>query len=695
VSTLLTLLIAGGFTLLKLRRRHRDSRRVHEFVANGFDSESVHQPVPADAVSPPSELAPGADLLDRTRMFMQAECAELVIDDGYGRQTRLRVRAAERADAPSVVELDEAGTAHSDWLLLRSCDQGESTLVHAGTRDHSLRQWLVAHDTRDALLAPVRQSAGSAVLVMRNRTVGSYSRRHLALLENIAEHFAGALATGKLLYQLRYEATHDPLTGLSNRTVLCSRLDDELAAQPHCASDTIPCSLAVLLLDLDRFKEVNDTLGHHVGDALLQVVAQRLRGVLPDSATVARLGGDEFAVVLTGLNQPAREARSYAEAVIASLATPVRLDDALVSCEVSIGIALAGRDASSSELLRHADTAMYTAKTGSEPVVIYSAALDYGRAERLALATDLQSALEGDEFVLLYQPKLSLITGHIIGVEALVRWQHPKLGLLEPDAFIPLAEATGLVEPLTRIVLTKALRQCREWTLEGLSLSVAVNLPARSVTNPALPGAVTDLLRRTGVEPSRLILEITEAGVMDDPERSVPVLERLAATGVTLSLDDFGTGYSSLSYLQRLPVQELKIDRSFVTGLADPAAEPASNLLVRSILNLAAGLALRVVAEGVEDEACLHALRELGVDVAQGYFVGRPMEPAQLIRQLEANGSIPVPQRAPSLAPLHGPVARGVEAAPRSLPEPRERRPTEATPGRGQGRPPSPGSSSL
>jgi diguanylate cyclase (GGDEF)-like protein len=591
-----------------------------------------------------------------------------------------------------VVELDEAGTAHADWLLLRSCDHGEATLVATRTRERSLRQWLATHDTRDALLAPVRQSAGSAVLVMRNRTSGRFTRRHLRLLENVAEHFAGALETSNLLYRLRYEATHDPLTGLSNRTVLCARLDAELAHQPHCPSDGLESSLAVLLLDLDRFKEVNDTLGHHVGDALLQVVAQRLRAALPDAATVARLGGDEFAIVLTDLTHPAKEAMAYAEAVIASLATPVRLDDALVSSEVSIGIALAGRDASSSELLRHADTAMYTAKTGSEPVVVYSAALDYGRAERLALAADLQDALEDDEFVLLYQPKLSLTAGHIIGVEALVRWQHPKLGLLEPDAFIPLAEATGLVEPLTRIVLTKALRQCREWVLEGLALSVAVNLPARSVANPALPGAVTDLLRRSGLDPSQLILEITEAGVMDDPERSVPVLERLAATGVTLSLDDFGTGYASLSYLQRLPVRELKIDRSFVTGLADPAAEPASNLLVRSILNLAAGLELRVVAEGVEDEACLDALRELGVDVAQGYFVGRPMESAQLIRHLESHGMLPALHPAPL---LRGPIVHGVEAPPRSLPEPRERRTTEAAPGRGQGRPPSPGSSSL
>jgi diguanylate cyclase (GGDEF)-like protein len=672
----IALLAASMHAYQGLHRRQRDLTKVHEFVATGFGQSAL---TPDSAHSgggrPRSELAPGADLLDRARIFMGAECAELVVEDGYGHMTRLRLRAATSDDeldgtgSAGVVEVDDGGTVLSDWLLLRSCEQGEAMLVTDRTRDHSLRQWLAANNTRDALLAPVRQEQGSAVLVMRNlhpsqRAVrrrgrsGGFNRRHLTVLENIAGHFAGALQTSQLLYQLRYDATHDPLTGLSNRTVLCARLDSELGLARSPAGDAVP-TLAVLLLDLDRFKEVNDTLGHHVGDLLLQVVAERLRSSLPVSATIARLGGDEFAIVIAGLADADSDARRYAGAIIASLALPVRLDDALLTCEVSIGVALAEREATSSELLRHADTAMYTAKTGSEPVVVYSAALDYGRAERLALAADLQNALEDDEFILLYQPKLSLKGGTIMGVEALVRWQHPQLGLLEPDAFIPLAEATGLVEPLTRIVLTKALRQCRDWAREGLQLSVAVNLPARSVANPTLPAAVMELLWIHEVEPSQLILEITETSVMDDPERSVPVLQKLAAIGVTLSLDDFGTGYASLSFLQRLPVRELKIDRSFVTGLADPEAEPASTLLVHSILSLAAGMALRVVAEGVEDEECLQALHELGVDVAQGFYVGRPMEADQL-RLL-----------------LTGPA----EAPPAALPPPRDQERLPSSPG--------------
>jgi diguanylate cyclase (GGDEF)-like protein len=614
-----TLLSGAAFAFRGRWQRHVDLARVHHFVASEFGQ--------AQGLS--GERAPDADLLDRTRRFMRAECAELVVDDG-AHLTRLRVRAAPQdfsADGPPscVVELD------------------------------SPQEWPTAGGTRNVLLAPVAHERGSAMLVMRHRHhAGSssrlnagFSRRDQVLLENIAQHFSGALRTSRLIYQLRYDASHDPLTGLSNRTVLCARLDGELnrrSLQAHPAADK-PSGLAVLLLDLDRFKEVNDTLGHHVGDALLQVVAQRLRDVLPASATIARLGGDEFAIVLDGLGDPDhetdRDARRYADAVISSLAIPASLDDTMITTEVSIGVALAERETSSSELLRRADIAMYTAKTGSEPVVVYSASLDYGRAERLALAADLQRALEGDEFVLLYQPKLSLKVGHITGVEALVRWQHPQHGLLEPDAFIPLAEATGLVEPLTRIVLTKALRQAREWEVAGLRLSVAVNLPARSVANPALPGAVIELLGLYGIAPGQLILEITETSVMDDPERSVPVLEKLAAAGVTLSLDDFGTGYASLSFLQRLPVRELKIDPSFITGLADPDAEPTSTLLVQSILSLASGMDLRVVAEGVEDQACLDALHELGVDVAQGYFVGRPMEPQLLRRHLAGHPEAP------------------------------------------------------
>ena len=643
------LLCAALLSYRNLRRREHDLTLVHEFVAGGFGrSTSPHPALPTDGDSPSCELAPGAELLDRTRTFMAAQCAELVVDDGYGRFSRLRVRAGS-GGGPSVMEIDDDAATAADWLLMRSCEQGEPTLVGARTRDHSLRQWLEAGNTRDAMIAPVRQDSGSAVLVMRNRdATGPFARRHftrrdLHVLEALCDHFAGALQTSQLLYQLRYDSTHDALTGLSNRTVLCARLDAELRRHPAVGGRVAdePGTLAVLLLDLDRFKEVNDTLGHHVGDTLLQVVAQRLRGALPASATIARLGGDEFAIVLSGLCDAESEAREYAGAVVASLATPVRLDDALLSSGVSIGIALVDPGLSSGDLLRHADTAMYTAKTGTEPVVVYSASLDYGRAERLALALDLQHALERDEFMLLYQPKLSLKTGSTMGVEALVRWQHPELGLLEPHAFIPVAEATGLVEPLTRIVLTKALRQCRAWSVEGLDLSVAVNLPARSVANQALPAAVSELLRLSGVDPSRLILEITEASVMDDPERSVPVLEKLAATGVTLSLDDFGVGYASLSFLQRLPVRELKIDRSFVTGLADPHSEPASTLLVRSILSLAAGMDLRVVAEGVEDEHCLRTLHELGVDVAQGYHVGRPMEPEHLLRHLTSDSGAP------------------------------------------------------
>jgi EAL domain-containing protein (putative c-di-GMP-specific phosphodiesterase class I) len=270
---------------------------------------------------------------------------------------------------------------------------------------------------------------------------------------------------------------------------------------------------------------------------------------------------------------------------------------------------------------------MYAAKSHDDSIVVYDPELDRGRAERLALGADLQLALNRHELELHYQPKLDLATGMICGVEALVRWNHPRLGVLDPETFIPLAEANGLIEQLTPHVLRMALKQCRLWRDAGLDVTVAVNLSARNVGNPQLPDTVRLALAEAGLPTDRLVLEITESAVMDDPERTVPILERLASTGVTLSLDDFGTGYSSLSYLHRLPVRELKIDRSFVRGLADPDDARASEALIRSIAGLGESLKLNIVAEGVEDAETIDLLRLYGCDVAQGYYIGRP-EPA-------------------------------------------------------------------
>ena len=402
------------------------------------------------------------------------------------------------------------------------------------------------------------------------------------------------------MQQLRHDATHDALTGLANRILLTEQIDASLAAGEQPGTDS-PSS--VLLLDLDKFKEVNDALGHHVGDALLQVVGARIRSCAPDGATVARLGGDEFAVLIPRAEQG--QALGVAQAVRAALAPPISLPEAVVSTRASIGVAMSAPGLTGPDLLRHADTAMYAAKSGAESIVVYSEDLDRGRAERLTLLADLHLALERDELELSYQPQLDLHLNQIMSVEALVRWRHPTDGLLSPDHFIPLAESSGLVEELTRQVLRKALHQCRQWRDEGLDLVVAVNMSAHTLNNANLAEDVAAALAEAGLPADRLVLEITESILMGDPARTVPILQRLADIGVTLSLDDFGTGYSSLAYLQKLPVSEVKIDKSFVVGLlqedTDDQEAAASSVLIRSILSLGDSLGLRVVAEGVED----------------------------------------------------------------------------------------------
>jgi EAL domain-containing protein (putative c-di-GMP-specific phosphodiesterase class I) len=313
-----------------------------------------------------------------------------------------------------------------------------------------------------------------------------------------------------------------------------------------------------------------------------------------------------------------------------ALISPIALPGAVVSTRASVGIALGTGSLKGADLLRHADTAMYAAKAGERPVVVYTAELDRGRAERLSLLADLAVAIEREELELRYQPQLDLHTGEITSVEALVRWRHPEYGLMNPDEFIPLAESSGLIEELTGQVLRQALLQCRAWRDEGLDLAVAVNFSARNVNNANLVENVAAALAEVGLPADRLIMEITESSVMGDPDRTVPILQRLADIGVALSLDDFGTGYSSLAYLQRLPVREVKIDKSFVMGLTGGAEEHASSVLVRSILTLGGNLNLRVVAEGVEDGEVLELLRRLGCDLVQGYYVARPLAAAEL-----------------------------------------------------------------
>ncbi len=380
-------------------------------------------------------------------------------------------------------------------------------------------------------------------------------------------------------------------------------------------------STALLVLDLDRFKEVNDTLGHDHGDLLLREVAVRLQHALAAHASVARLGGDEFAVLLptTDLLQ----AQRHAEALITALRAPFELGGYSVETGVSIGIALAPDHGADFEtLLRQADIAMYVAKRDGSGSAVYATEQDVHSPERLALIGELRHAIEGDALVLHYQPKLGCRTGELAGVEALVRWLHPERGLIPPDRFIPLAEQTGLIRPLTQWVIRTALEQCRIWRDQGLVMPVAVNLSMRNLHESDLVKTIEQALAESRLPTSALELEITESSLMVYPDHALAVLTQLSEMGVRIAVDDFGTGYSSLAYLKDLPVHELKIDRSFV---GDMREQTRNRAIVRSTIDLAHHLGLRVVAEGVEDQETWDFLAQVGCDVAQGYHLSRPL----------------------------------------------------------------------
>jgi len=375
------------------------------------------------------------------------------------------------------------------------------------------------------------------------------------------------------------------------------------------------------VMDLDRFKEVNDTFGHHTGDLLLEQLGQRLGAVLRSSDTIARLGGDEFAVLLP--TATFEDARLIADRLLQVLEEPFVLGSLQLEIDASIGIALSpdhGQDADT--LLRRADVAMYVAKRNNTGHALYTADQDEHSPMRLAMVGELRRAIEQNELSLHFQPKVDLESGEVTCAEALVRWDHPRHGMLSPDIFVPIAEQTGLIRPLARWVLDAALRQCNRWRRDGLDLSVAVNLSMRNLHDPEVVDMIRQLLLRWGIPASSLVIEITESSLMADAARAMDVLGRLRAMGVSVSIDDFGAGYSSLAYLKRLPVDELKIDKSFVAHIASDDNDAA---IVRSTIGLAHALGLSVVAEGIEDQETLEFLSKLGCDVAQGYFISRPL----------------------------------------------------------------------
>lgn len=421
---------------------------------------------------------------------------------------------------------------------------------------------------------------------------------------------------------VQHLAYYDTLTDLPNRTLLQDRLQQAILAAKRDKK-----TLALLVMDLDRFKEINNILGHHYGDLVLQQVGPRLREVLRESDTVARLGGDEFAVLLLSIGLDG--AILTAEKILRHFLTPFVVDCLSLEVGTSIGISLFpehGDDANT--LLRRADMAMYEAKQQSTGYAVYSPQHERHNSSHLILMGDLRHAIDRNELFLQYQPKIDLRNRSIIGVEALVRWQHPARGTVPPDQFIPLSEQGGLIKPLTLWVLKAALSQCHAWHQAGLKLSVAVNLSARNLQDPQLPDQVARLLQAYDLGPGWLHLEITESVIMADPTRAMEILNQLSKMEVHLSIDDFGTGYSSLGYLKKLPVDEIKIDKSFVKEMA---VETDDAMIVRSTIDLAHNLGLKVVAEGIETQEIYDRLVALGCDAAQGYYISRPVSPADLL----------------------------------------------------------------
>jgi len=435
--------------------------------------------------------------------------------------------------------------------------------------------------------------------------------------------------------QLVHQTLHDQLTGVPNRTLLFDRLSHGILTAKREGK-----ALALMFIDLDNFKEINDSLGHHAGDAVLKTVAERLQSVLRKSDTVARLGGDEFALVLPCMMDPLAAARA-ATKVLASVGEPTYHAGRLLDVRASLGVALyPAHGQSAEELMRRADIAMYTAKRNRSGYAMYSSQLDEASSAALSLQSELRSAIEANGLALHYQPKLALSDNRVRSVEALARWPHPTRGMVPPDTFVRLAERTGLIKPLTEWVLNTALEQCVAWRRNGLELDLSVNISSINLQDPDFVRTVVTALRNAGARPDWLELEITETAIMADPARAIDMVEQLRASGIRFAIDDFGAGYSSMMYLKKLAVTSIKIDKSFVI---DMLADNSDHVIVRSMIGLGHNLGIAVVAEGVESDEILKTLLALGCDVAQGYGIARPMPAADIPAWLERHATDRLP----------------------------------------------------
>ena len=591
----------------RLREGHRDLQRLYEFTRSvGGDLD-------------PSLTR---SLLHQARTVLRADVAELTLVARDGEPWRRYVLDTEEDVR---FEDDYATVTCRRHSLL---DGSPSILLARSPRNHELLRQLGA-GVEDAVVAALTGPEGPIGTLMVANRLGdttTFDEADARLLETLANHASVSLRNSHLVGQLRreaherhHQALHDALTGLPNRMLFDSRVRAALADGVY--------PLAVMLIDLDRFKEVNDTLGHHHGDGLLAIVARRLEEAVGDLGDVARLGGDEFGVLLPGYESKA-DVLDVARRIVATMSDGFSLADLVLDVGASIGIALAPDDATEAPmLLQRADVAMYAAKSSASSIEFYDPKQDHHSPARLVLATELRRTLEREELLVQFQPIAELATGRVVRVEALARWHHPRRGFVPADQFIPLAEKSGQIQLLTDRVLSEALRQCRLLRAEGYDLGVSVNVSVRSLLDDRLVEDVARHLAAQGLPPDVLTLEITESMIMAEPARTIAVLKLLSAMGVSLAIDDFGTGYSSLSHLKRLPVDELKIDKSFVMGMG---LDDNDATIVRSIVDLGRNLGLQVVAEGVEDQKAWARLSQLGCTYAQGFILSRPATAHQL-----------------------------------------------------------------
>ncbi len=607
-GAVLLLLIAGMLVIayrayVSLRGRYANLNRLYEFnrrTQGGTGDDVV------------------AAMLAAARDVMNAESCRLVL---IGKDAAHTI-SIETDGAGSAV--NEGGPIEDDplWPLLTSSEGGLLVGANNGAEAHRLA--LAPLSWRDCVAAVLyHDDEPRGLIAVGNHltTVATFDREDLALFQALASHAQVILDNWELIDQLRYEALHDALTSLPNRLQFNREVENSLSARAQGEK------VAVLLMDLDRFKDVNDTLGHHHGDRLLVEVGKRLVQAAEPGSVVARLGGDEFAVLLP----PSRDAESFyeqAERLGEVLRDRFDIGDMEVETPAAMGIALCpdhGED--SITLLQRADVAMYASKASGQ-LEVYSPDRDGNSRRRLGLVAELRTALQLSQIEVWYQPQADGLSGQIVGVEALVRWRHPTQGLIAPDDFIPVAEQTGLIGLLADYVVSQVALQWRAWQDNGITMEVSVNASMRNLQDQTFAANVCRRLNEAGMPPSALTVEITESSIMADSNRTVASVNALAAAGIGISVDDFGTGYSSLTHLRQLPVREIKIDKSFVMNLSNDSRD-GSDAIVRAVIDLGRNLGLSVVAEGVETEAVMEQLIAWGCHRIQGYYLAKPMPAAQ------------------------------------------------------------------